>query len=153
QGQIAIRNTKGALRRHTGADAAKQQRLSAIARLPRSRFFSGEVAAEPPCRAEWKRHRVCSGTLRTGTTDYAGMPRGVWWRKAPRIVPWSPFNQPLLPLVDDDVGDDGRACRLQLATYPAIVRRQLLDFVPARLRGHQRLQFFLPFLKGFLCSH
>jgi len=62
-------------------------------------------------------------------------------------------NQPLLPLVDQDVGDDGRARWSELATRRVIPGREFLEFLPARRGSEQRPQFPLSFLEGMLRSH
>jgi hypothetical protein len=62
-------------------------------------------------------------------------------------------DQPPPPLVDEDVGDDGRARRPRLAARCAIPGRQLVDFVPAHRRSEQRLQFLLPFGERLLRRH
>src|SRR5438874_4490969 len=68
-------------------------------------------------------------------------------------IPRSSANQPLLPLVDQDVGDDGRARRSELATRRMIPGRQFLEFLPARRGSEQRPQFLLSFLEAMLRSH
>src|SRR6266436_6625205 len=65
----------------------------------------------------------------------------------------STANQPLLPLVDQDVGDDGRARWSELATRGVIPGREFLEFLPARRGSDQRPQFPLSFLEGMFHNH
>jgi hypothetical protein len=65
----------------------------------------------------------------------------------------STANQPLPPLVDQDVGDDGRARRSERATRRVIAGREFLELLPARRRSEQRPQFLLSFLEAMLRSH
>ena len=65
----------------------------------------------------------------------------------------SSANQPLLPLVDQDVGDDGSARWSEIATRRLIPGRDFLEFLPACRGSQQRPQFGLSFLEGMFHSH
>src|SRR5262249_25618899 len=59
----------------------------------------------------------------------------------------------LLPLVDEEVGDDRRPRRPQPPARRPVAGLQRLEFLAARRGGEQGLQLLLPLLEGFWLSH
>src|SRR5262249_28436329 len=62
-------------------------------------------------------------------------------------------DEPLLALVDEEVGDDGRPRRPQFPARRLVPGLQLLKLRPARRGGEQGLQLLLPLLESFFLSH
>src|SRR5262245_18609454 len=70
-----------------------------------------------------------------------------------RSVEESPLNQPLLPLMDDEVGDDGRPLHPRLPAGCAVEGSQAFELGTALPGRQERLQLFFPLSQRFLLSH
>src|SRR5262249_34161328 len=62
-------------------------------------------------------------------------------------------NQPLAPLVDQQVGDERRLRRPHLAPGRSVLSLQGLEFLLPLLGREDGLQFLFPLLEGFLDNH
>src|SRR6516225_7257503 len=65
----------------------------------------------------------------------------------------SAADQTSLPFVNQDVGDDGRFCRLHFTALCVICGFQLLKLLSARRVPEQGAQFQLSLLEGFRLRH
>src|SRR5262245_5076064 len=103
----------------------------------------------------------CSGPAsppRAKRSGSRGKARAAWTRQrgpVPSEVPpaGSAADQPALPLVDQDEGDERRLPRPDLAGRGGIAGRQFLEFLPARGGGEQGLQLLLPLREALLRGH
>jgi hypothetical protein len=55
--------------------------------------------------------------------------------------------------MNQDVGNDGRARRLEPAARRVIAGRHLMKISATRMRSHQGGQFLFPLLEGFRLRH
>src|SRR5262245_57204315 len=99
--------------------------------------------------------RGCSpaATAEALADDRTSLPRH---RAERRACPWSARSaakEALLPLVDEDVGDDRGLPRPQPAAGRSIPGLQCVQFLPARWGGEQGLKLLLPLLESFLRQH